>query len=77
MSGTSNTPEQGVGQPKQPGNAVGSGAQPEQPKIELDETTKRILAEDMNAALLNAVAEEVGLSTDPASNEPRRNLGGA
>ncbi len=43
---------------------------------QLDAATERVLEEDQQAEMVRLASEEVGISTDPASDEPSRRFAG-
>ena len=74
MSGISGASDRAPGETDgpvaSPGGRDPGGAGEARP--ELDETSKQVLEDDRNAELSRLATPEIGTTTDPASNEPRR-----
>ena len=71
MSGTSGASGRAPGDTEPPGAGTGAGGAGET-RPELDETSKQILEDDLNAEMNRLATPEIGITTDPASGEPRR-----
>ena len=65
----------GAGAPLRPDTEGGIPLGPEA-QAELDEATRRVYSDDQTAETQRLASEEIGLSTDLASNQPHRRFEG-